>query len=71
MSKNQKMKTLVEWIHESVKGPHLEIVKVTDCHVTILGLKDPKSDEVFVLGNMHDLTFLLNGNDRDGRLSAQ
>ena len=58
------MKTLLEWIHESVKGDTLDIVKITDLKTTTIGLKDSKSNEVFILGNMHDLTFILNGNEK-------
>lgn len=64
ITSNQKMKSLAEWLHESVKGDTLKIVKATDLSTTVLGLYDDKSGEVYIVGNMHDLTFILNGNDR-------
>jgi hypothetical protein len=65
--KESKMKSLTDWPHNSVKGDKLEIVKITDLERTVLGLKDEKSDEVFIVGNLHDLTFILHGNDRPAK----
>lgn len=53
------MMNLLDWIHNSAKGDTLEIVKITDMKNTVLGLKDSKSSEVFILGHLHDLTFTL------------
>jgi hypothetical protein len=61
---NKKMRSLTEWLHESIKGDMLEVVLITDLNKTVLGLKDTKSRETFIVGNMHDLTFILEGNDR-------
>jgi len=62
MSDDKKMKSFTEWLHESVKGDSLKIVRCTDLRTTVLGLLDEESGEVFIVGNMHDLTFALNGN---------
>lgn len=59
----KQMISFTDWLHNSVMGSSLEIVKITDLNKTVLGLKDTKSDEVFIVGNMHDLTFILNGNE--------
>lgn len=65
-AKKTKMENFTEWLHESVKGESLEIVKITDYNKTVLGLKDSGSDEVFIIGNTHDLTFILRGKE-DGQ----
>lgn len=57
------MKTILDWLHNSTKSDHLRIVKITDLNKTVLGLLDEKTGEVFIVGNMHDLTFILNGNE--------
>lgn len=57
-----KMTSLLDWVHNSVRGRNLEIVKITDLNNTVLGLKDSEGSEVFILGNLHDLTFVLEGN---------
>jgi hypothetical protein len=56
------MKTLLDWLHNSVFSDSLKIVKVTDLKNTVLGLQCEKTGEVFIVGNLHDLTFILNGN---------
>jgi hypothetical protein len=61
-----RMENFAEWLHESVKGKSLEIVKITDYNKTVLGLKDSGSDEVFIIGSTHDLTFILHGKE-DGK----
>jgi hypothetical protein len=57
------MKTLLDWIHNGTKSDNLKIVKVTDLKNTVLGLQDEKTGDVFIVGNLHDLTFILEGND--------
>lgn len=61
---NDRMVSLVDWVHNSVVGETLEVVHITDCETTVLGLKDTKGSEVFIIGNMHDLTFILKGNEK-------
>lgn len=62
-----QMRSLCEWLHESVAGKTLEIVHITDLNKTVIGLKDSGSSEVFIVGNMHDLTFILHGNEKRDR----
>jgi len=49
---------LIEFLHEYVMGDQLEIVYITDCKETVIGLKDSKSNQVFIVGAKHDLTFI-------------
>lgn len=58
------MKTLLDWVHNGTKSETLRIVKITDLKITTLGLLDEKTGEVFILGNLHDLTFILEGNEK-------
>jgi hypothetical protein len=57
-----EMMTLLDWLHNSVRGESLRIVKITDLEKTILGLQDGVTGEVYAVGNLHDLTFVLEGN---------
>lgn len=57
------MKTFADWLHNSVLGYELKIVKITDLQETVLGLLCEKTGEVFIVGNLHNLTFILRGNE--------
>jgi hypothetical protein len=63
------MKTFLDWLHNSVRGDHLRIVKVTDLNKTVLGLQDEKTGEIYIVGNLYDLTFILEGNESLSRLT--
>lgn len=54
------MQKLLDWLHENVRGQELEIVYITDMDKTVMGLKDKGTNQVFIVGNNHDLTYIVN-----------
>lgn len=68
MAEESKTKTtrLINWLHENVKGDELKIVYIHDGEKATLGLSDPKSREVFIIGSNFSLSHLIKDN-KDGK----